>query len=103
MEQEKLKNVGKRIGDLQDLPEELKAQLQLSKLDALEEQILSVIKNRYDGVANIDEVLVGLFRDHNVVQKRVLVASRLYRMGKDKLLYPVPKKKGVYATDKIDR
>lgn len=100
MEQEKLKEVGKRIGDLQDLPEELKAQLQLSKLDALDEQILSVIKNRYEGVANIDEILVGLFRDNHVVQKRPLVASRLYRMGKDKIIYPVPKKKGVYATDK---
>lgn len=103
MEQERLKNVGKRIGDLQDLPDELKSQLQLSKLDELEEQILSVIKNRYDGIANIDEILVGLFRDHKVVQKRAFVAGRLYRMGKDKIVYPVPKKKGVYTTDKIDQ
>lgn len=103
MEHEKLKNVGKRIGDLQDLPAELKAELQLSKLDALEEQMLSVLKNRYDGVANIDEILVGLFRDHQVLQKRTLVAARLYRMGKNKLIYPVPKKKGVYSIDKIDR
>lgn len=103
MEQDKLRTVGKRIGDLQDLPEELKAELQVSKLDVLEEQILSVIKNRYDGIANIDEVLVGLFRDHKVVQKRSTVGARLYRMGKDKLLFSVPKKKGVYATEKIDR
>lgn len=103
MEDEKLKTVGKRLGDLQDLPDELKAQLQQSKLDPLDQHILAVVQNRYEGIANIDEVLVGLFRDYGVVQKRALVLGRLYRMGKDKLLFPVPRKKGVYSIEKIER
>jgi len=35
----------------------------------------------YDGVANVDEILVGLFRRTGEIYDRQPLANRLYRMG----------------------
>lgn len=46
-----LSNVGKRLGDLSDLPEALRKQLVATKLDDLEEKIIETLNKRFDGVA----------------------------------------------------
>ena len=92
---EDLSKVGRRIGNISDMPEELRKQLQTGKTDELESQIISVIK-KLDGIANLDEILVGLYRDFNVIQQRGFLTNKLYRMNKSGLINSVEKKKGVY-------
>lgn len=88
-------NLGRRIGDLADLPDELKAELQVAKVSELEQEIISVIEG-LDGVANVDEILVGLWRCHEKLLKRQYLSNKLYRMGMARQIISVPKKKGVY-------
>ena len=92
-----LKQVGRRLGDLSDLPDALRKQIAAAKLDDLEEKILKTIRERFDGVANVDEIIVGLYRDHQyITEDRRQLANKLYRMQKACLIESVPKRKGVY-------
>lgn len=101
MDDETLKNVGRRLGDLSDLPEALRKQIAAAKLDDLEEKIIKTIRERFDGVANVDEIIVGLYRDHKyITEDRRQLANKLYRMQKVGLVESVPKRKGVYKVKK---
>ena len=84
------------MGDLSDLPEELRKQLQIAKVSELEQVIISIIEEMYEGVANVDEILVGLYRKTDEVHQRQNLANKLYRMTAAKQLLSVPRKKGVY-------
>lgn len=95
---EKLKDVGKRIGSLDDLPEELKKQLQIAKIDDLEEKIIEIIKD-FDKIANLDEILVGLYRKYEIIQDRAYLANKMYRMVKAGHVESVKGKRGVYKMD----
>lgn len=89
--------VGRRIGDLADLPPELRKLLNIAKLDDLEEKIISTLKNRYEGIGSVDEILVGLYRDFQYIpEDRRTVANKLYRMSKAGHLESVAKRKGVF-------
>lgn len=97
MEDDLLKSVGRRIGDTSDLPEGLKQMLKSAGLDDLEEKIVSTMRSRYDGVANIDEIIVGLYRDSGyIAEDRKMLAGKLYRMTKSGHVESVPKRKGVF-------
>lgn len=61
------KNLGRRLGDLSDLPEALRAQIVVAKLDDLEAKIIKTMTERFEGVANVDEIIVGLYRDHQYI------------------------------------
>ena len=74
-----MKKLGKRLGDVSDLPEELKEELQSIKISELDEQILSIIQEDLGGIANLDEILVGMYRKYGKVQKRQFVAGKAYR------------------------
>jgi hypothetical protein len=89
-------DLGRRVGDLDSLPLELRSQLQVGKLSEIEREIISLIRDDLDGVANVDEILVGLYRRTNHVHERQSLANRLYRMGLSGHLISVPKRKGVY-------
>lgn len=94
-----LKSVGRRLGDLSDLPEALRKQIASVRLDDLEEKIIKTIRERFDGIANVDEIIVGLYRDHQyVTEDRRQLANKLYRMQKAGLVESVPKRKGIYKT-----
>lgn len=95
-------HVGRRIGSLNDLPRELVDQLQTNRPDQLSTDIIETIRFRYNGIANIDEVLVGLYRDTQTVYKRPFIINKLYRMATAGLLYSIPKKKGVYSLEKTE-
>jgi hypothetical protein len=97
MSNDVLDKVGKRLGDLSDLPEALRKQLNTGKMGDLEEKILKTMRQRYDGIATIDEILVGLFRDFQyVTEDRRTLAGKLYRMTRAGHLEGVPKRKGVW-------
>jgi hypothetical protein len=89
-------DLGRRVGNLDDLPETLRAQLQIGKIGEVEREIIAIIRDVYDGVANVDEILVGLFRRTGEIHDRQPLANRLYRMGQAGHLFSVPRKKGVY-------
>lgn len=101
MSDERLKMVGRRLGDLSDLPEALRKQIQATKLDELEEQIIGVLDSLFDGIANVDEIIVGLYRKYGyVTEDRRQLANKLYRMQKSELVFSVAGRKGVYQTRK---
>lgn len=92
------RELGTRFGSLEDLPEELLRQIPAVRVDETEQEIIDVIRDAFDGVASVDEVLVGLFRATGTIHDRRKLASKLYRMvnSKPPLLEAVPKKRGVY-------
>lgn len=96
MEKELPTDLGRRMGDLSELPEELRKQLQIARVSELEQTIISIIDGMYQGVANVDEILVGLYRKTDEIHQRQTIANKLYRMTSAKQLLSVPKKKGVY-------
>lgn len=91
-------NFGRRIGSLDDLPEELRSQLQLGKVADLDQAIINLIRDDLDGVANLDEILVGLYRRRGEVLERHFLSNKLYRMNKSGLIRSVSGKKGVYES-----
>ncbi len=100
MDNDQISNVGKRFGDLSDLPEALRKQLNFGQLDDLEEKIIKTLKNRYEGVASVDEIMVGLYRDFGFIgDDRKFIANKLYRMTKSGALRSVKKRKGVYEVE----
>lgn len=82
------------LGNIHDLPQELLGELSVSKTDELEDQIVTVI-NAYGGEASLDQILVGLFRKFEIVQKRRFMQNKLYRMS---MVWSVDGRKGVYTT-----
>lgn len=90
-----LSKVGKRIGNLSDLPEELRSELPTTLKDELEIQIIECFID-LEGIANIDEILVFLYRKYGVIQKRAFLASKIYRMVKSRSLEKIKGKKGIY-------
>lgn len=88
-------SLGRRVGNLDDLPDSLLAQLQVGKVDELHEQIIHSLR-QLDGVANLDEVLVALYRATGTVYKRPYLSNKMYRMAQANAIESVPKKKGVY-------
>jgi len=91
-------NLGKRVGNLDELPEELRVQLQIGKIGEFEQRIIDLIRDEYDGVANVDEVLVGLYRATGDIHQRQQLANKLYRMGQAGQIVSVPRKKRVYRS-----
>ena len=87
--------LGRRVGDLEGLPEQLRKQLQVGRNDELHEQVINSLM-RLDGVANLDEVLVALFRMTGNIFKRTYLSNKMYRMAQAGAIESVPKKKGVY-------
>jgi len=89
--------VGKRFGDINDLPDVLKKQLNLGQLDDLEHKIVETIEKRFSGIASVDEIIIGLYRDFGfIAEDRKFIANKLYRMTKSDILLSVKKRKGVY-------
>ena len=96
MDKESLpESLGRRIGNMADLPEELRKQLQVAKVDDLHVQVIDSLE-QLDGVANLDEVLVALYRASGKVYNRAYLSNKMYRMAQAGAIESVPKKKGVY-------
>ncbi len=88
-------DLGKRLGELSELPAELKAQLQATKMDELGQQIYDSIKG-LDRCANLDEILVALYRKTGKIHKRQYISNKLYRMSRNGGIESVKGKKSVY-------
>lgn len=97
LEQKRLSQpIPKALGDISDLPEELLKELAVTQTDELEDQILTVVR-ACNGEANLDQVLVGLFRKFKVVQTRRYLQNKMYRMGKKELLHAIEGQRASYT------
>jgi hypothetical protein len=67
------------VTDLSGLPDELLKELSVSQADVLERQIVDVFQT-LGGSADLDQVLIGLYRKFQVVQKRRFLQNKLWRM-----------------------
>jgi len=84
--------------DISDLPPELLKELNITKADDIENQLYTII-NSAGGEADIDTILIGLYRRYNKVGNRRYIGNRLWRMTqKEGILWSVPNKKGCYTT-----
>lgn len=90
--------IPRALGDVSDLPDELLRELSVTKTDELEDQIMTVMR-ACQGEANLDQVLVGLYRKFKVVQTRRFIQNKLYRMSKKELVYQVPGQRASYSLD----
>lgn len=85
------------INDYEKLPKAIKKELCFGKMDDLSEKIIDVL-NFYEGVANIDEIIVGMYRMFEVIKTRDYYVGKLYKMAKNNLINSVKGKKGIYTT-----
>jgi hypothetical protein len=81
---------------LSDLPPELLGELSAPRVDELDSQIIDVI-HAYGGTADLDQILVGLFRKFQVAQKRRFLQNKVWRMAQKEMLWSIRGKKGVYT------
>jgi hypothetical protein len=82
--------------EIEDLPPELLHELSVSDGDRTDFTIMRILEG-VGGIASLDRLLVGLYRETGEVMKRSTLTSRVYRMSQKGLLYAVPNKKGVYS------
>ena len=90
-----MEDLGKRFNTT-DLPKELINELNLSQNDKEEEMILSVIKNQFNGIASLNEILVGIYKEYNEIKKRRDITLKMGKLTRKGLLISVEEKKGVY-------
>lgn len=83
--------------DLSDLPPELLKELSATRTDELETQIVTIL-NASNCVADIDTILINLFRRFEVVQTRRFLQNKLWRMTQKEIIWSVDGKKGSYTT-----
>lgn len=95
------KNVPKQLAltlnDIEDLPEELIRELNLTETDR-QELLIEDIITRSGGILSLDKLMVVLYRRTGEIPKRNTLTSRLYRMAQRGVIFNVPGKKGVYST-----
>lgn len=92
----RLRAVSNAFGDLSDLPPEVLAELSVTKLDELEQQMRDIVASGDE--VGLDNVIIELYRRHKVVHPRRFVMNKLYRMAQKGLITGVDGKKGVYTT-----
>lgn len=95
------KPMPRKLGDLSDLPPELLSEINAVRSDSLEDQLVTVI-NSYGGTADLDQILVGLYRKFDVVQTRRFIQNKLWRMIQKGFMRSIPNKKGVYTTCELE-
>lgn len=101
-----LKKIGTRLGNIDDLPEELKKQIPEFALGGLDEQVYTVLKEDLDGVASLSEIIVALYQRFKVSDKtRAEITDAIYRLIRKKVVQGVKGRKAVYMLTslKVDK
>ena len=92
-----LKKVGTRLGNIDDLPEELKKQIPEFALGGLDEQVYNVLKENLEGIASLSEIMIALYQRYKVMDKnRQEVTEAVYRLIRKKVVVGVKGRKAVY-------
>jgi len=85
------------LRDIEGLPEDLIKELSFSESDKLEFTIAGII-DEAGGILSLDKILVGIYYKTREIIRRNILISRLYRMAQKGMIFPVPNRKGIYAT-----
>ena len=97
----RLRPLSTAFGDLSDLPEEVLQQLNLTRIDELEQQLRDIVASGDGAEVGIDQILIELWRRHKVSKARTFVMNKLYRMAQKGTIGGVEGKKGVYCVPKV--
>lgn len=82
--------------DIEDLPQEVRAQLAISASDIADFNIISIIED-LGGIASLDQIIIAEYRKTGVVMERSKATAKIYRIVQKGLLKTVEGKKAVYA------
>jgi hypothetical protein len=82
--------------DLSDLPPDLLSELSVARADPLEAQIVSVLQ-ACGGSADLDQILIGLYRKFQTVQKRRPLQNKLWRMVRKGDLRKAKAERGIFS------
>ena len=92
-----MSKVGTRLGNIDDLPEELKKQIPEFALGGLDEQVYNVLKENLEGIASLSEIMIALYHRYKVVDKnRQEVTEAVYRLIRKKVVVGIKGRKAVY-------
>lgn len=86
--------------EIEGLPPDLIKELSFSDSDRTDFTILRIVEES-GGVASLDRILVGYYKETGEIMKRNTMTSRVYRMSQKGMLFPVPGKKGAYSTEEL--
>lgn len=72
--------------NIDDLPEDLKGKMRDKKTGLInyQKKVINLFKEK--NILTIDEIIVGLFRLHNIVKTRISVSSVLFSIQKKELI-----------------
>jgi hypothetical protein len=79
-------DIGTRLGNVAELPEDLRKQLKLGQKS--DQTMFREILAKLEGAATLDEILITAWRDHGTVLKRQSAAAKLSAMRHQGLLAP---------------
>lgn len=94
------KRLALTLQDIEDLPEELIKELNITETDRLELIIENIITTA-GGILSLGKILVELYRRTGEINKRTALTMRLFRMAQRGIIFNVPGKKGIYSTYEI--
>jgi len=77
-------------------------ELSVGHADPLDAQIVEVLSG-YGGSANLDQILIGLFRKFQVIQKRRFLQNKVWRMIRKDRLHKAPGMRGVFCLAQATR
>jgi hypothetical protein len=82
--------------DVADLPPELLKQLSVGLSDPLGAQLIEVF-GETGGCANLDQLLIGLYRKFHIVQNRRFLQNKIWRMVRKGQLRKAPDTRGMFC------
>jgi len=84
--------------DLSDLPPALLQELSIAHADPLEAQIIAVLQG-CGGSADLDQILIGLYRRFDTIQKRRSLQNKLWRMVRKGTLRKAKAERGIFSLE----
>ena len=84
-----------------DLPAALLKELSPKQSDQLERQIVAVLA-ACNGSADLDEILIGLYRGFHVIGKRKVIQNKLWRLVRTGRIAKAKDKRNVFALETDD-
>ncbi|MBS0504008.1 MAG: hypothetical protein JSS55_09455 [Proteobacteria bacterium] len=96
----RLRPLSTEYGDISDLPPEVVAELNLARVDELEQQLRDIVAAGDGKDVGLDPIIIELWRRHKISQPRRFIMNKLYRMAQKGLIESVEGRKGVYVVPK---
>ncbi|ESZ87143.1 MAG: hypothetical protein Q27BB25_10730 [Blastomonas sp. CACIA14H2] len=96
----RLRPLTTEYGDISDLPPSVVAELNLTKIDELEQQMRDIVASGDGAEVGLDPIIIELWRRHKVSQPRRFIMNKLYRMAQKGIIQSVEGRKGVYMVPK---